>query len=92
MKKLLLSAAFALMSFAAFAQEVPNATQWKIGDDISESVGFGNLSFENDPMDYWQVKSTQGNPNTTGGVFEIYDGSGEVFQYILLPAGMYELN
>ena len=80
------------MSFAAFAQEIPNATQWKIGDDISESVGFGNLSFENDPMDFWQVKSTQGNPNTTGGVFEIYDGSGEVFQCILLPAGMYELN
>ena len=92
MKKLLLSAAFAIMSFAAFAQEIPNATQWKIGDDISEAVGFGNLSFENDPMDFWQVNCTKGDPNKTGGVFEIYDGSGEVFQCILLPAGMYELN
>ena len=71
MKKLLLSAAFAFMSFAAFAQEIPNATQWKIGDDISEAVGFGNLSFENDPMDFWQVNCSKGNPNQTGGVFEM---------------------
>jgi len=92
MKKLLLFAAFALMSFAAFAQDAPDASQWKIGDDVSEAVGFGNLSFENDPMDFWQVDCTKGNPNTTGGLFEIYDGSGDVFQYLYLPAGMYEVN
>ena len=37
-------------------------------------------------MDYWQVDCTKGNPNTTGGLFEIYDGSGDVFQYLYLPA------
>ena len=92
MKKLLLSAAFAFISYAAFAQEAPNTTQWKVGDDVSEAVGFGNLSFENDPMDFWQVDCTKGDPNTTGGLFELYDGSGDVFQYLYLPAGMYELN
>ena len=92
MKKLLLTAAFAIMSFAAFAQDAPDASTWKVGDDVSEAVNFGNLSFENDPMDYWQVDCTKGNPNTTGGLFEIYDGSGDVFQYLYLPAGMYEVN
>ena len=92
MKKILLCAAFTIISFAAFAQDVPDASQWKVGDDVSEAVGFGNLSFENDPMDYWKVNCTKGNPNQTGGLFEIYDGSGDVFQYLYLPAGMYELN
>ena len=92
MKKLLLCAAFAMMSFAAFAQDAPNASEWKIGDDVSEAVGFGNLSFESDPMDFWKTDCSKGSPNTTGGLFELYDGSGEVFQYLYLPAGMYEVN
>ena len=46
MKKLLLTAAFAIMSFAAFAQDAPDASTWKVGDDVSEAVNFGNLSFE----------------------------------------------
>ena len=92
MKKLLLCAAFTMMSFAAFAQDAPNASEWKIGDDVSEAVGFGNLSFESDPMDFWKTDCSKGSPNTTGGLFELYDGSGEVFQYLYLPAGMYEVN
>ena len=92
MKKLLLSAAFAFISVAVFAQEAPDATQWQVGDDVSEAVGFGNLSFENDPMDFWKVDCSKGNPTNTGGLFEIYDGSGDVFQYLYLPAGMYEVN
>lgn len=42
MKKNLLCAAFTIISFAAFAQDVPDASQWKVGDDVSEAVGFGN--------------------------------------------------
>ena len=92
MKKLLLF--MLLVEYAVFnvyAQSL-DPSQWEIGDDISETVGFGNLSFENDPMDFWQVDCTKGNPNTTGGLFELYDGSGDVYQYLYLPAGVYELN
>lgn len=93
MKKLLLCAAFAMMSFAAFAQDAPNASEWKIGDDVSEAVGFGNLSFESDPMDYWTFKSSKGSTTTKGGLFEVYDGADcDLYQCIYLPAGMYELN
>ena len=93
MKKLLLTATFAMMSFAAFAQDAPNASEWKIGDDVSEAVGFGNLSFENDPMDCWTFNSSKGSTTTTGGLFECYDGADcDLFQVILIPAGMYELN
>lgn len=91
MKKLLLSVAVALMGLAASAQ-APDASQWQVGDEVSEAVGFGNLSFNSNPMDYWTVETTKGNPNTTGGVFEIYDGTSDVFQYLYLPAGMYEVN
>ncbi len=93
MKKLLLTAAFAIMSFAAFAQDAPDASTWKVGDDVSEAVNFGNLSFESDPMDYWTFKSSKGSTTTKGGLFEVYDGADcDLYQYLYLPAGMYELN
>ena len=93
MKKLLLFAAVMMMSFAAFAQGAPDASQWKVGDDVSEAVGFGNLSFENNPMDCWTFKSSKGSTTTTGGLFECYEGADcDLYQCILLPAGMYELN
>lgn len=103
MKKLLLTAAFALMAFAAFAQDAPSAIQWKVGDDISADVNFGNLSFENpttketedgpELMDFWSFTSSKGSTTMTGGLFECYDGADcDLFQLIQLPAGMYELN
>ena len=93
MKKLLLCAAILMTSFAAFAQDAPDASQWKIGDDVSEAVGFGNLSFENDPMDCWTFNSSSGSLTTTGGLFECYSGADcDLFQVIQIPAGMYELN
>ena len=93
MKKLLLFAAFAMMSFAAFAQDVPDVSDWKIGDDVSEAVGFGNLSFDTESLEPWVFKTSKGTPNVTGGLFEIYDGFDcDLYQYLYLPAGMYELN
>ena len=81
------------MAFAAFAQDAPSATQWQVGDDISADVNFGNLSFTNDPMDFWTYTCSTGSPTTTGGLFEAYNSADcDLYQCILLPAGMYELN
>ena len=87
MKKLLLTAAFALMAFAAFAQDAPSAIQWKVGDDISADVNFGNLSFENpttketedgpELMDFWSFTSSKPtNPPNGTIVFALISVSG----------------
>jgi len=92
MKKILLLAVTALWGISAFAQ-TPDVSAWKIGEDVSEAVGFGNLNFENDPVDYWKYTTATGNTTATGGLFEIYDGENcDLYQYLYLPAGMYELN
>lgn len=88
MKKLLLMAVMLLAGSSAFAQN------WKVGDEITNDVPWGNLSFENDPMDYWQLKFQEGKGNSTqtGGLFEFYDGAEiDLYQYVKLPAGMYRV-
>lgn len=86
MKKLLLMAVMLLAGSSAFAQN------WKVGDEITNDVPWGNLSFENDPMDYWQLTSSKGSFTKTGGLFEVYDGADvELYQYVKLPAGMYRV-
>lgn len=65
---------------------------WKVGDEITEEIGWGNLSFENDPMDYWKFESSKGSTTQTGGLFEVYDGAdADLYQYVQLPAGMYKV-
>ena len=94
MKKFLLSAAMLLLgAVATFAQEIPDASSWNVGDEITNQVGWGNLSFEDSPMDYWQFTATDmTSPTTTGGAFEAYNNSEvDLFQYVLLPAGMYRV-
>lgn len=86
MKKLF-TLAFALcLGTSAFAQN------WKEGQEITDQVEWGNLSFENDPMDFWTFESTKGSITSTGGLFELYDGAdADLYQYVKLPAGMYEV-
>ena len=56
MKKTLLTASLLLASMTSVFAQMPDASQWKVGDDITDKVGWGNLSFENDPMDYWHLE------------------------------------
>lgn len=90
MKKSLLTAALLLTGMTASFAQMPDASQWKEGDEITEQVGWGNLSFENDPMDFWTFTSSKGSTTQTGGLFEVYDGAdADLYQYVQLPAGMY---
>ena len=93
MKKTLLAATLLLTSSVSAFAQVPDASGWKVGDEITEQVGFGNPSFTNDPEDSWIFeRAEQGNPTLTGGCFEMYDGVNvDLYQYIQLPAGVYKV-
>ena len=92
MKKQLLAASLLCMSVTASFAQMPDASKWQVGDEITSEVGWGNLSFENEPMDYWQLKSSKGSFTQTGGLFEVYDGADvDLYQYVQLPAGMYKV-
>ena len=86
MKKFLLTASMLMMGVVAtFAQK------WEVGQEITNEIGWGNLSFENSPMDFWKVEAS-GSPTTTGGAFEAYDNDKvDLYQYVKLPAGMYKV-
>ena len=85
MKKFLLTASMLIMGIVAtFAQP------WAIGDEITDKIG--NPSFTEADKAPWEFTYTGGNPTSTGGVAELYNGSNaDLFQYIELPAGMYKL-
>ena len=92
MKKCLLLAALFVTSMAATFAQVPDASKWKEGDEITTLIGWGNLSFENEPMDYWTFETTGGNTSQTGGLFECFNGADEdLYQYVQLPAGIYRM-
>ncbi len=92
MKKALLLTSCLLLGMTKLSAQVPDASKWKVGDDITDQVSWGNLSFENDPMDFWKFESTKGTTTTTGGLFECYDGeNADLYQYVQLPAGMYKV-
>ena len=94
MKKTLLAATLLLTSSVSAFAQVPDASGWKVGDEITEQVGFGNPSFLNEPADYWTLdrEEGKGNPTITGGCAEMYDGASvDLYQYIQLPAGMYKV-
>lgn len=93
MKKFLLTASMLVMGVVATFAQVPDASKWKVGDEITNDISWGNLSFESDPMDYWTLKADNAtSPTTTGGAFEAYDNSGvDLYQYVQLPAGMYKV-
>lgn len=81
-----------MVLFAATTMNAQDASSWKPGDEITDQVKWGNLSFQNDPMDYWEFTSEGGNTTTTGGLFELYDGAkANLYQVVELKAGMYRL-
>ncbi len=87
MKKLItLICAFCLTS-VAFAQG-----SWKEGQEITNELSWGNLSFTEDPYTYWVYTGEGGNVTLTGGLSEVYNGANcDLYQIIHLPAGMYEV-
>ena len=92
MKKTLLAATLLLTSSVSAFAQVPDASGWKVGDEITEQVGFGNPSFLNEPADYWTLdrEEGKGNPTITGGCAEMYDGASvDLYQYIQLPAWLF---
>ncbi len=93
MKKILLSASLLLAGMMTSYAQVPDASQWTKGQEITEAVNFGNPSFENDPFDYWQLESSKGSFTKTGAsLFEVFDGADvDLYQYVQLPAGMYRV-
>ncbi len=86
MKKFLLTASMLMMGVVAtFAQN------WEVGQEITNEIGWGNLSFENSPMDFWKVEAS-GSTTQTGGAFEAYNNDKvDLYQYVKLPAGMYKV-
>ena len=92
MKKHLLIGVALLLSAAMQAQPAVDPSGWKEGEDVSDAVGFGNRSFESNPLDYWSETHTGGNPTFTGGLAEVYDGHDcDLWQVLYLPAGTYTL-
>lgn len=91
MKKLLLSAALLCATALSYAQ-MPDASSWKEGDEITEQVSWGNLSFTDATLAPWKLIRNGGNTTETGGLFEVYDGREvDLYQYVELPAGMYKV-
>lgn len=86
MNKLLLSTLLTMSVTAASAQP------WTVGQEITDQLEWGNLSFENNPMDYWTITLSKGSTTQSGGLFEVYDGADvDLFQYVKLPAGIYRV-
>lgn len=92
MKKILLTASLLIASMSATFAQVPDASKWKVGEEITEAAGLGNPSFENPTKDPWQFTTSKGSTTETGGLFECYDGADEdLWQYVQLPVGSYRL-
>ena len=98
MKKMLLTASMLFVGVTATFAQVPDASGWQKGDDITDKVNWGNLSFSDEAsdspsgMNYWKLESTKGAFTKTGGLFEVFDGADvDLYQYVQLPAGMYRM-
>ena len=54
MNKILLSTLLTMSMTSTYAQS------WEVGQEITDAVEWGNLSFQNNPMDYWKLTSSKG--------------------------------
>ena len=76
---------------ATYAQ-VPDASSWKVGDEITDQIGWGNLTFDQPDFTPWHLESSKGSFTKSAGLFEVYDGADvDLYQYVELPAGMYKV-
>lgn len=93
MKRVLLASSLLLASMTSAFAQVPDASGWNKGDEITDQIGWGNLNFTNNPMDYWTIEETRSSGhNVTMGLAEVYDGENvDLYQYVELPAGVYRV-
>lgn len=68
MKKMLLTASLLFAGMTTTFAQVPDASGWKEGDDITDKVNWGNLSFMEDDFSgavenpHWHFESSAGGP------------------------------
>ena len=87
MKKLFTFVCALCLTATALAQ-----SSWKEGQEITNELSWGNLSFQADPLTDWIYVGEGGNVTLTGGLSEVYDGANcDLYQIIYMPAGMYEV-
>ncbi len=74
---------------ATYAQ---NSSTWKVGDEITDQIEWGNLDFTSPDFTPWQLESSKGSFTKDAGLFEVYDGADvDLYQYVKLPAGKYKM-
>lgn len=96
---MLLTASLLFAGMTTTFAQVPDASGWQKGDDITDKVNWGNLSFADEAstespsgMNFWKLESSKGSFTKTGGLFEVYEGADvDLYQYVELPAGMYRM-
>jgi hypothetical protein len=93
MKKFLLTASMLVMGVVAtFAQNVPDASKWTVGQEVEGIIQ--NPSFTTPSVDGIVWKYTDApSPNVDVGLFESWNSGSKttVFQYVLLPKGKYRV-
>ena len=93
MKKFLLTASMLLMGVVAmFAQNVPDASKWTVGQEIEGIIQNPSFTIPADQGIVWKY-SDASSPNLDGGLFESWNSGSKttVFQYVLLPKGKYRV-
>lgn len=92
MKRNLLTASMLFVGMTATYAQLPDASSWKVGDEITDQIGWGNLDFTSPDFTPWQLESTKGSFTKNAGLFEVYDGADvDLYQYVQLPAGKYKM-
>lgn len=92
MKRNLLTASVLFVGMTTTYAQVPDASAWKVGDEITDQIGWGNLKFDQPDFTPWHLESSEGAFTKDAGLFEVYAGKDvDLYQYVELPAGMYKV-
>lgn len=77
MKKILLTATMLIAGMTATFAQMPDASKWKVGDEITNQVGWTNLSFESENLT--TIKET-GDKDPDTGEPDVYEIDGWTFE------------
>ena len=92
MKRNLLTASMLFVGMTATYAQLPDPSSWKVGDEITDQIGWGNLDFTSPDFTPWQLESAKGSFTKDAGLFEVYAGEDvDLYQYVQLPAGKYKM-
>lgn len=93
MKKFLLTASMLVMGVVAtFAQNVPDASKWTVGQEVEGVIQNPSFTIPADQGVVWKYTDAP-SPNVDVGLFESWNSGSKttVFQYVLLPKGKYRV-